>query len=167
VADTVQDVTVIQDGAGSARILFRAGPAVTGLTGTSISQATLTLTTAGLPAARGLRLHLHPVTTPWSAAGASWTSGWSRAGGDIDEEVFATAEVDFTRGTGTAVFDVTGVLKEMLEAGMTADGFILTVNPVDGMGIPVADVARFGTLATATFDLRYRKAPPLRIALEP
>jgi hypothetical protein len=50
---------------------------------------------------------------------------------------------------------------------MTAEGFILTGNPLDGVEIPVADTARSGTLATATFDIRYRAAPPLRTALEP
>jgi hypothetical protein len=166
-AASVQDVTVIQDGAGSARILFRPGPTVSGLTGTSISNATLTLPTAGLPAQRGLRLRIYPVTTTWSTAGATWTTGWRRAGGDFDDEIFASADVDFTRGAATAVFDVTGILKEVLEAGMPADGLILTVHSLDGAGIPVADLARFGTLATATFDIRYRAAPPLRIALEP
>jgi hypothetical protein len=163
-ASGVQDFTVIQDGRGSARILFRAGPAVAGLTNTSISHASLTFTTAGTPDTRRLRLRIYPVTTAWSALGVSWTTGWNRAGGDYDEEIFTAADLDLSSGTATAVFDVTGILKEVLESGMTADGFILTVDPVGGVGVSVADLTRFGTLGTASFDVRYRNVPPGRLS---
>jgi hypothetical protein len=86
------------------------------------------------------------------------------AGGDFDEELFATADVDLSRGPASAVFDVTTILKEVLESGMTADGFLLTVDPVDGAGIPVTDLTRFGALATATFDVHYRPLPPGLVA---
>jgi hypothetical protein len=158
----VRDVAVIQDGRGAARILLRADAAITGLADVAISQATLTVTTAGIPEARTLRLRVYPITTTGWTLSASWTGGWSRAGGDYDEEMFATADVDLSTGAGAAVFDVTSMLKEVLEAEMTADGFLITVDPVDGAGIPVTDLVRFGTLATATFDVRYRNVPPGR-----
>jgi hypothetical protein len=165
VGTAVQDVTVIEDGRGSARVLLRAGASITSLTGVALSQATLTVTMAGTPAERTLRLRIYPITTTgWNALSVSWTGGWSRAGGDYDEELFAAADVDLSRGSGTAVFDVTSMLKDVLESGMTADGFLLTVDPADGVGIPVTDLTRFGTLATATFDVRYRNVPPRRMS---
>jgi hypothetical protein len=68
------------------------------------------------------------------------------------------------RRNGVGVVDMTSMLKDVLESGMTADGFLLTVDPVDGVGIPVTDLTRFGTLATATFDVRYRNVPPRRMS---
>lgn len=155
----VRDVAVMQDGAGSARIVFRAATSVSGLSEAILSRAQLTVTTSGVAGARILRVRIYPVTTVgWSPLGVSWTA-WARPGGDYDEELFASAELDFTRGSATATFDVTAILKEVLESGMTADGFLLTVDPADGTGIGVTDLPRFGTLAGATFDLSYRHMP--------
>jgi len=159
VRGAVRDVAVIQDGAGSARILFRASTAVSDLSEAIISKAHLTIATTGLPDARTLRVRVYPLTAVgWSPLGASW-SGWTRPGGDYDEELFASAELDLAGGGATATFDVTAILKEVVEEGLTADGFLLTVDPVAGTGISVADLTRFGTLTGATFDVSYRNVP--------
>ena len=166
VSGTVRDVAVIQDGAGSTRILFRASSAVSDLSEAIVSKAHLTITTTGIADARTLRVRVYPVTTVgWNPLGVSWT-GWSRPGGDYDEELFASAELDFARGGATASFDVTAILKEVLESGMTADGFLLTVDPADGTGIASGDLTRFGTLAAATLDVQYRRVPAALVARE-
>jgi hypothetical protein len=156
----------MQDGAGSSRIVFRASSSVTGLTDAIVSKALLTVATTGAPESRRARVRVYPVTAVgWNPAGVTW-SGWSRPGGDYDEELFASAELDFTRGAATAVFDVTAIVKEVLESGMTADGFLLTADPVEGAGIPLADAARFGTLSSATLDVTYHRVPAALLARE-
>jgi hypothetical protein len=166
VRGAVRDVAVIQDGAGSARILFRASSTISDLSEAIVSKAHLAITTTGAAEARALRVRVYSVTTVgWNSLGATWT-GWSGPGGDYDEELFASAELDFARGGATATFDVTAILKEVLESGMTADGFLLTVDPADGTGIASGDLTRFGTLSTATLDVQYRKVPGALLARE-
>ncbi|HMB68322.1 MAG TPA: hypothetical protein VKU85_03390, partial [bacterium] len=142
----------------AARLLFREGAAVAALPDVTIWKATLSVPVTGTPADRTVSLRLHPITAAWSPLGTDWNAGWTRAGGDYDEELFATAEVNYGSGTATAVFDVTAILKETLEHGMFADGYLLTVDPKDGAGLSVADLTRFGTLAGATLDVKYRPA---------
>jgi hypothetical protein len=157
---------VIQDAAGSARILFRAPSTISDLSEAIVSKAHLTITTTGIAEARTLRVRVYPVTAVgWNPLGVSWT-GWTRPGGDYDEELFASAELDFARGGATASFDVTAILKEVLESGMAADGFLLTVDPADGTGIASDDLTRFGTLSTATLDVQYRRVPAAQLARE-
>ncbi|HMB69182.1 MAG TPA: hypothetical protein VKU85_07710 [bacterium] len=164
--DGVRDVTVIQDASGNGRILFRAGNVLSGLTEAAVSKALLTVSMSGEASARTLPLRVHPVTTEsWTAGSVDWTAGWSRAGGDFDDEVFA-AEVNLARGGAAVVFDVTAILKEVIEAGMTADGFLLTVDPATGIGIPSADLGRFGTLSGATLEVTYRPLPAGLLARE-
>jgi len=104
----IKDVTTIQDGRGSSRILFNLDGAVLP-ENISIARATLTFDLSGAASAEALRFWIHPVTAPWSAGSVSWTSGWSRGGGDFEETVFARAEVDLSQ-KGALSIDVTPIL---------------------------------------------------------
>jgi hypothetical protein len=155
----VRDVTTISDGRGSSRVLFNldgAGPSGD----FSISEATLTLDLSGTAQAGTLRLRIHPVTTQWSAGSADWTSGWSRAGGDFEETVFARAEVDLSQ-SGPVAVDVTSILKEVVQSRMPAHGFIVTTDPVTRTtGLSAAEAGRLQSFASASLEVHYRTTPP-------
>jgi hypothetical protein len=155
----IKDVTSIEDGRGSSRILFNldgAGPSGD----FSIAESTLTLDLSGSGQAGVLRLRIYPVTNQWSAAGVGWNSGWSRAGGDFDETVFARAEVDLAQ-TGTVSIDVTSIMKEVLQSRMPAYGFIVTTDPATRTtGLSTAEVGRLQSFASASLEVHYRTTPP-------
>ena len=57
---------------------------------------------------------------------------------------------------------MTILVKEMVEHRMFADGFILTVDPERGVGIPIADLPRLQALGSASLEIIYRKVGPPR-----
>ena len=84
--------------------------------GTPIASATLTLTVAG-GNSQTRTLAAYRVTTPYDEADATWTrrkdsSNWSRAGGDIAEQV-ASASVSATPGT-RVTYNVTGMIQALV-----------------------------------------------------
>jgi hypothetical protein len=155
---SVKDVTELLDGSGSARVLFRLAPAEK-LDGMLVSRATVTFQAAGTPTREPLRLRVHPVTTSWTAGAVSWTSGWSRAGGDYDEEIYVPVEVDLSSGSATVELDLTPLVKESVEGGAVTDGFILTTDPAVATGLTATDAVGFLGLTAGTVDIRYREAP--------
>jgi hypothetical protein len=156
---SLYDVAVIENGQGAARVLFRAG-GIEGLENVAISRATLTVAAAGQPEDRALEFWIHPVTRPWDPASVKWERGWSRPGGDFDDELLSIARLDLRADASEVAFDVTGLMKEIVEAGMEAHGFILTLAPADGVGIRVEDLSRLGSLADAALEIEYRRVPP-------
>ena len=154
----VTDVTTIADGQGSSRMLFRLASAIE-VPDIAIRSAQLTFTVSRAASERKVALRIHPVTTAWSAGAAGWT-GWSRDGGDFDEDLFGRVEVDLSSSSEVRI-DVTAVMKEVLEEGMQVDGFILTVDPREGAGIAAGDVSAFSGLSDATLEMTYRKSPPV------
>ncbi|MGQ0720532.1 MAG: hypothetical protein ACT4PE_03035 [Candidatus Eiseniibacteriota bacterium] len=155
---SVKDVTELLDGAGTARVLFRLEPAER-LDGMLVSRATVTFQAVGAPTKGPLRLRVYPVTTVWSAGAVSWTSGWSRAGGDYDDEIYVPVEMDLSSGSATVELDLTPLVKEAVEGGAATDGFILTTDPAVASGIAAADVTGFFALSAAAVDIRCREAP--------
>ena len=145
---------------GANRVLFKAD-GLRALDSAAISRALIEFDVAGATADRRLHWRLCPVTTAWEAGAVSWDTGWNRPGGDFDERLGAEVSVDLSRGTRTAVFDVTRILKEWLEGGVDYDGFILTVQRRDGgEGILTEDLARLAGLNSASLEVSYRALPP-------
>jgi hypothetical protein len=155
----VKDVATITDESGVARVLFRLDGSID-LPNIAIERATLDLSLVGDAQERGLRLQIHPVTRSWNRSSVDWTTGWTRPGGDFEDDLYGRAEVHFDRGATHGSFDLTTPLKEVIEAGMDADGFILTLSPTDGRGIPADALSRFADLDEATVTIRYKRIPP-------
>jgi len=151
-------VSVISDGSGAHRVLFRASE-VAGLTDVAVRRAVLTVPLGGSSEREMLHLEVCPVTAAWTPGAASWNSGWSRAGGDYDDELAARADVDLTVAGGAASFDVTPIVKELIESGAAFDGFILSVQSRDGIGLNSTDLARLQSLAGASLTVEYRNVP--------
>ena len=159
----VRDVTMIQDEVGTSRVLFRADLPQES-SAIAVRRAILTVPVAAVEGAEGrtsrrLDLRVYPVTRSWSAGSADWTTGWSRPGGDYDSDVYGHADADVGRG-GSIQFDVTVIVKEMLEHGAPAHGFLLTVAPDAGEGIVATDRASLEGFADATLEVQYRELPP-------
>jgi hypothetical protein len=165
VSRAVRDVTTIQNESGAGRILFRADlPEDLGAIAVRRAILTVPVTAAsaggeGDRTPRQVDLRVYPVTRPWSAGSADWATGWSRPGGDYDADVYGHADADVLAG-GEARFDVTVVVKEILEHGVEAHGFLLTVAPDAGEGIGAADRAALEGFAGATLEVQYRELPP-------
>jgi hypothetical protein len=155
----IKDVTTIDDGRGGSRILFNLESAAPP-GDFSISRATLTLDLGSTVSEGRMRLWIHPVTAPWTAGAAGWTSGWSKAGGDYEETVFAQAEVDL-RHEGPLSIDVTQIVKEVLQYKLPSYGFIVTADPAtERTGLSVAELGRLQGLASASLLVEYRQTPP-------
>jgi hypothetical protein len=154
---TLQDFRVIQDGAGQARIAFRL-PEIPSDRAIVVTRAQVAVTLPGAVRDRRLRLWVHPLTRDWNAGSATWTSPWTRPGGDLDEEARVAVEVDL-RGN-SAVFDLTPLVKEVVEEGRESHGFLLTRDPDDGIGIPIEDLDRFQGLSGATITVSYVRVGP-------
>ncbi|MBZ0267738.1 hypothetical protein K8I85_06250 [bacterium] len=144
---------------GANRLLFKAD-GLRSMDSVAISRARIEFDITGATADRNLYLRICPVTTSWEAGAVSWEVGWNRPGGDFDERLASDVAVDLSRGTRKAVFDVTPILKEWIEADQEFDGFILTVQRRDGEGIGSDDLARFQALSSASLVVNYRKVPP-------
>jgi hypothetical protein len=87
-------------------------------------------------------------------------SSWSRPGGDFDDLLYSRSELDLARGGGAVNFDLTAVLKEIVEEGAFADGLIVTVDPEEGEGIRGQDLPRLEALGAASLEIKYRQVPP-------
>lgn len=131
----LREVTVVQNGRGLARVLFRLGE-IEFSDRMIVERAVLTISHGGPAVDRRLELRICPVTGAWS--------GWDTP---FDEELGSRAFLDL-RGEGTAMFDFTVPLKELLEEGASFNGFVLTSGS-ETEGLPLADLARLGSLAGA------------------
>jgi hypothetical protein len=155
----VKDIATITDDTGVSRLLFRLDGGID-VPHFAIERATLDLGIVGEREDRGFALQVHPVTTQWNREAADWTTGWTRPGGDFEIDLYAKSRVHFGGGDTRGVFDLTVPLKEVLEVGMPADGFILTLSPIDGRGIPADALAHFADLDRATVAISYKVLPP-------
>jgi hypothetical protein len=163
-ADVI-DVAAIEDGEGNARILFHWNSPITAEY-FAIQRATLKFDVLGEAESRVLRLRFHPVTTAWTAGNVSWSSGWSEPGGDFDEDIVSSTDLDLSKGEATVFVDVSNVLKETLEIGQDLHGFLVTTDPTDATGIKEADIARFEGLASGSLEVTWRKVPAKPIELQ-
>jgi hypothetical protein len=155
----VKDTFAITDETGVSRLLFRLDGGID-VPNFAIERATLDLRLVGEREDRKFVLQIHPVTTQGNRESVDWTTGWTRAGGDFEDDLYAKSRVDFAGGDTRGVFALTVPLKEVLEVGMPADGFILTLSPIEGRGIPEDVVGRFANLDRATVKISYKILPP-------
>ncbi|MFN8178430.1 MAG: hypothetical protein U0167_10885 [bacterium] len=146
----LQDVTVVQDGHGVARVLFRAG-SLPASDHVLVERAVLTVPYAGAIEGRSVELRVCPVTAAW-AHGADWTT-------PFDNEIYARSELDLTQGSGVMSFDLTVAFQAMREHGLSADGFVLTLGSGRAGGIPVQDLARLAGFTGASLRVTTTNLP--------
>ena len=75
-----------------------------------------------------------------------------------------TAIVEPEMGAGRVIFradiSVEVLAKEILQYDVPNRGFILTIDPGQGLGLPGEDLSRLGALSGATVEVQYRPVPP-------
>jgi hypothetical protein len=125
-------------------VLFRAA-ALPSFENSLIESAILTVPYSGSAADRAREVRVCPVTESWRGA-----PRWSTA---FDEELYARGSLDLRGGSGTMIFDVTAALREIVEHGLTTDGFVLT-GTAPGRGIPTEDASRLSDLSGARLTVR-------------
>jgi hypothetical protein len=159
------DVTAIADTEEETRLLCRIDDwaAVADTRHIAVDRAILHFSLAGEAAEQRLAVQMHPITRGWNAGSVDWTTGWIRAGGDFDDDVYGRAYVHFDRATSEVSVDITVPVREaLLHEGW--DGFILRGAPFESGGIPGGEASRFAGLANARVELTYQKTnrPPVR-----
>jgi hypothetical protein len=154
----LSDVAWISNARGESRLLFRLDD-LGDLRNAVIGRAVLHLPLVGEVARRTMQVQVHPVLSSWDAASVTWNGGWERPGGDLHDELYVRRRVDLSRGEESLAIDLTLLLKEIVEDGMEAEGFVLTVPPFEGDGLSVEDADQFMGVGQATLELAYRKVP--------
>ncbi len=159
VASPPSGMATIDDGEGHARVLVAWTPP-TEDEPVAVSRATLRFGVSGESESRSLRVRVYPITSAWNPQSANWTSGWSRPGGDFDEDVWSHATIDLGRGAHDFSFDVTNVVKEAMEEGYEPYGFLITAEPGEGIGFAESDATRLAGLENASIEVSWRRVPP-------
>ncbi len=155
----IGDVVTIEDEEGHGRVLFQCDDLIE-TENVAIWKAMLRFELLGQGESRTLPIVIHPITRPWSPGSVDWETGWTRPGGDIDEQRFARAELNLARGAGQYSIDVTALAKEIVESGYVCYGFLATIDRSQGIGFANEDLGRFANLGNASIEVSYRTTPP-------
>jgi hypothetical protein len=150
-ARQVSDVTPTADPRGGSRILFR-WDATLAEGEVAVRRAVLRFTLAGVAQETTLTLRVYPVTAAWSGGQGAVS---------YDADLWSHAEIDL-RQSGTVGVDVTNIVKEIVEEGLTTYGFVIAVDGAGATGLAEGEVARFGGLSTGTMDVVWRRVPARR-----
>lgn len=155
----LEDVTTITDPETSAkRVLFRASLDLERSVAVRRAYVRIPLT-AGSGEAR-TNLWVHPLTQTWSR-GATWNS-FSQGGGTYDDSMYGRAELAASRQEDLFI-DITVMAKEILEHEAADHGFVLTVDPREGVGLTSDEAARLTSLTGATLVVEFRPVPTARV----
>jgi hypothetical protein len=154
----LEDITVIQNGRGEARLLCRHAE-IGSLEGVAVSSAQVVFPIQGDLVARQLWLRVYPIMTAWDPAHVSWTEGWDEPGGDFDRAYACEVEVDLSTGSEVVSVDVLPMVREAILGDLPRNGFLLTVPLYRGEGIPLDDVSRLN-IGAGSLDLTYRIVGP-------
>ena len=145
---SVHDVTVVQDGEGHARILFRVDPFATS-DSLHVDRAVLTVRYAGAAEDRSLELRVCPLMG--MVGGADWYT-------PFEEEFYARSDWNLRSESGILRFDLTGAFRALRAQGTPVDGFVLTTAGFDS-GLATEDVSRFSGLLGSSVQLTTSRLP--------
>jgi hypothetical protein len=140
------DVAPTPDGRGGSGVFFRWSPELA--EGAAVRRATLRFDRTGEAVGRALTVRVYPVTAAWSGNGPV----------RYDADLWSHAEVDLAE-SGPVVIDVTTVVKEIVESGFEAYGFVLAADGAEESGLTQADISRLAGLSSGTIDVTWRRVP--------
>lgn len=112
---------------------------------------------SGLPL-EPLEVQVYAISSAWDAS-VTWRGGWSRDGGDIDEDVFARSRIHFDRADGKVRIPVGGVLRQSVQGGGVY-GLLLTVAPYHGRGLRTEQMALLTNATAAQVEVNWSPRPP-------
>ncbi|MFN8179835.1 MAG: hypothetical protein U0167_18030 [bacterium] len=141
----ISDVRVISDGSGHVRLLVNPG-SLLALQGKFVEAAVLTLPMDGQILTRELDVRVFPITRSWESGVVTWTTPWSRAGGDVDERRMCAERLADGERPTTLRLNISGIVREMVDGSIDCHGFLLGVARHQGAGFRPEELARFGGL---------------------
>lgn len=140
----VSDVTATSDSRGGSRVLFHWAPEFD--RDVAVRKATLRFEPSGEPVARALTVRVYPVTAPWAGSGDV----------SFDADIWSYGHLNLA-DRGPVILDVTTVVKDLVEGGRRAYGFVVAADGAEEEGLSQADLARLAGLSNATIDVVWRK----------
>jgi len=149
---TASRTATITNESGESRLLV-AFASLSELEGQWVTSATLTIPLGTTALARGVDVAVEAVARSWST-GATWTSPWSTAGGDIDGKLGNAVTLGAGRSRGALTADVTDIVRAMVEGEIEDHGFLL--RPGDASGFTAAQAALLEGTSDATLRVYYR-----------
>lgn len=96
-----------------------------------------------------LEITVYGLARTWRGQSATWTTPWSRPGGDLDESYFGEVTLAAGQMTGTLRMNVTQIVDEIVTRGAPDYGFVLTTPLRSGDGFTAGQRALLGTLSEA------------------
>ena len=96
-----------------------------------------------------LEVCVYALSRGWRGQEATWTAPWSRPGGDLDETYFEEVTIPAGQSAGRLRLNVTQVVEEIVTAGTSSHGFVLTVPLRSREGFTIAERGLLGTMAGA------------------
>jgi hypothetical protein len=145
----VTDVTQSADERGGSRILFRWDPSVAE-GDVAVRKAVLRFDLRGEAREESVTLRVHPVLSAWADGRGTVV---------FDEARWSHAEIDLRR-TGPVVIDVTNLVKEVVEEGLSTHGFLVRTDASHAEGLSASDLARLSGLSSGVIEVVWRKVPP-------
>ncbi len=161
------EVAVMTSEMGESRVLFRTEDwAAT--SSTVVTSASLTLPSSGWSEAdsseaSGLfAIQVLPVSEAWSSIGAEWDERWLDASrGSFGVETYARELIDPSRAARSDFsLDLTGVVKQAIDDGTFANGFLLAVPASEGSGLDERELGAFASLGRARLTIRFKNVAP-------
>jgi hypothetical protein len=156
---TGTNVMTISDGLGNNRVLLDVR-GLSKLQGEWVTEATLTVAFAGAALTSDLDLSLDLVATDWSA-GASWSTPWTKPGGD--RLGLEDAQIVVPAGTRaqTLSFDVTDMVRAVVDGDAGDNGFILYPTDPGKPGLDSSELSSLGSVTKAALTVEYRSLKAL------
>ncbi len=99
--------------------------------------------------AQDLEITVYGLARGWRGQGATWTTPWTRPGGDLDESYFEEITIPAGQTTGTLRLNVTQIVDEIVTLGAPDHGFVLTAPLRRGDGFTASQRGLLGTLSGA------------------
>jgi len=96
-----------------------------------------------------------PVKTAWSASSVSWSSGWSKAGGDYDMDVSSPAILT-ARNDYQVVADVYELILAQIAGERTDNGFIVVPEASEDGKLATVSANNVTSLSKAKLIIAYR-----------
>ena len=156
---SISGVQAIRRTDGEGRVLFRV-PELTALSGQFVTSASLEIPLRrGVAVERDVDVYLFALSQAWSDGAATWDSPWRIPGGEWPVDDYGVAHIRSGRQGAVLHFDVSTLVRAIVDGEAPPHGFILTAGPAEGVGrfLP-GDLSALGDLAGATLHVSYHSA---------
>ena len=122
-----------------------------------ILSARMRIPLPGRIAGQEVPLELYGLTTSWRGTVPTWTSPWTRPGGDLDPAPAAYRGLEEGGRLTTLELDVTHIIRAMAEGELAENGFMLVPADAGRKGFDDGERGILGALTGGELVISYRK----------